>query len=500
MLKKQIETKRGAAAIYVVVFTATLLSIIALSFVRLMITELGRTSNYSLSQSAYNSALAGIEDAKIVLLRYQNCVNNPNYTVNGQNVGCDKLIDYLQTNVDKYSQDCDLVGKALNYNISNHETIIQTESNSEKVNESATAFDQAYTCVKVSPQNKDYITTLTENYPSKIVPLRTDSGESTDSVNRIVLSWFSRKDLSSVNDTSNNLNTNDFRSFKSAPEMNGVLTDNNIFLSNTENYKNTFTEKPVVPSVIRATLIQTAETFKLSQFYSSRSGRTNRGSITLRPSTANPYGVTKEKYSNHIGGDDFSTNGGPFVASATKSQNTPLDVHCFIDDNMDTANGYACTADIYIPKPIGYSQSYPINKRNRTTFFLVLNLPYGGPETEVNVELKHCDRDSDSIYKEKGATDESGCNSVKFANVQPVIDSTGRANDLFRRVEARVELIDNYFPIVNYALAVNDPESNDDNIIKDFYVTKNCTYSESVWNEAAGVVEEKTKGCPNSGR
>ena len=97
MLKKQIETKRGAAAIYVVVFTATLLSIIALSFVRLMITELGRTSNYSLSQSAYNSALAGIEDAKIVLLRYQNCVNNPNYTVNGQNVGCDKLIDYLQT-------------------------------------------------------------------------------------------------------------------------------------------------------------------------------------------------------------------------------------------------------------------------------------------------------------------------------------------------------------------------------------------------------------------
>ncbi len=66
---KQTIVKKGAAAIYVVIFTATLLSIIALSFVRLMLSEMSRTTNYSLSQSALNSALAGIEDAKIVLLR-----------------------------------------------------------------------------------------------------------------------------------------------------------------------------------------------------------------------------------------------------------------------------------------------------------------------------------------------------------------------------------------------------------------------------------------------
>ena len=65
---KQTIVKKGAAAIYVVIFTATLLSIIALSFVRLMLSEMSRTTNYSLSQSALNSALAGIEDAKIVLL------------------------------------------------------------------------------------------------------------------------------------------------------------------------------------------------------------------------------------------------------------------------------------------------------------------------------------------------------------------------------------------------------------------------------------------------
>ena len=75
--------KKGAAAIYVVIFTATLLSIIALSFVRLMLSEMSRTTNYSLSQSALNSALAGIEDAKIVLLRYQNCMNARSTDVNG---------------------------------------------------------------------------------------------------------------------------------------------------------------------------------------------------------------------------------------------------------------------------------------------------------------------------------------------------------------------------------------------------------------------------------
>lgn len=499
MLRKQLETKRGAAAIYVVIFTATLLSIIALSFVRLMLSEMGRTTNYSLSQSAYNSALAGIEDAKIVLLRYQNCINNPNYTVNGTSVGCGKLIEYLQTNVEKYSQDCDLVGEALGYNTSNHETIIQTKSK-ETINESAKTFDQAYTCVKISPQNKDYITTLTQNYPTKIVPLRTNSDESTDSINRVVISWFSNTDLSNAKKKTNH----SYHNFGGGiidginmPVMNGTTIDNNAFL---DDYHNSFTSTAIIPPVLQATLIQTAKKFKLSEFYSSKKEssdyRTNRGTITLRPTTANPYNVSITNYSNHIGGNDrFSFHGGPFATSATKSQNTPLDVHCFIDDEGERpSNGYACTADIYIPKPINYSST---NKRNPTTFFLVLNLPYGDPETEVNVELKHCNDNSDSIYGEGG---EGNCNSVKFVNVQPIVDSTGRANDLFRRIEARVELVDTYYPIVNYALAVNDPESDDDNVVKDFYVTKNCSYSESKWNSSEGKVEEIIdKSCNNSG-
>ena len=500
MSVQQVKTKKGAAAIYVVIFTATLLSIISLSFVRLMLSEMGRTGNYSLSQSAYNSALAGIEDAKIVLLRYQNCVNNNGtYKINGTSIKCNQYIDKLQTNADEQSQNCDLVGELLEYNTSNHETIIQTDSSSNEITDSAATFDQAYTCVRISPKNKNYLTTLTPNYPTKIVPIRTESKSATNKVNRIVLSWFSRKNMTNTSKDSAGIVFNDalYRVYDQDPKMEGALTLNNKF-HEIADYKNAFTEKPIVPTTIQATLLQTAENFRLSEFYSSSGNRTDRGTITLRPTTANPYNTSlNDNYSNHLAGDKFSDKGGPFATSATKSQNTPLDVHCFTENGINTPNGYACTTDIYVPRPI-YHSSISSDTRNYTTFFLVLNLPYGGPETEVSVELKHCDLDGDSIYSEKTASDDTGCTSIDFADVQPIVDSTGRANDLFRRIEARVELVDTYFPIVNYALAVDKTKDGEGDVEKDFYVTNNCEYDEWVWEGSR--VERKNGECPDSGK
>lgn len=531
MSKKQLIVKKGASAIYMVIFTATLLSIIALSFVRLMLSEMNRTTNYSLSQSAYNSALAGIEDAKIVLLRYQNCMNTRsydaygnvsyNYKVNGNPVDCPTLADAFTTNVSKTAEDCDAVSKLLGHNTSNHETIIQTvqqENGNQDVTDSAKSFDQAYTCVKVSAKNRNYLTTLAKKYPTKIVPIRTINDAATDSVNRVVISWFSRKNLSDVSNSTTGAIRTGYHSYKlnnaSNPLMNGAIKRNNIFQSSIDDYKNTFNNKPTVPSTIQATLIQTAKTFRLSEFYASKyqnaTYRTNRGTITLRPTTENLYGIDADisgaeirNYSNHISGttecgsvgneDCYSFHGGPFATAATKSQNTPLDVYCYTSDGINTPNGYACTADIYVPKPINYSSS---NKRNYTTFFLVLNLPYGEPDTEVSVELKSCKRNTDSIYTDS----DDGCKSVDFANVQPIVDSTGRANDLFRRVEARVELIDTYYPIVSYALSVDGTGDDEGNVEKDFYVTTDCSYSETTWNATAGSVSTSSGECNNSGR
>ena len=506
MSTTQKETKKGAAAIYVVIFTATLLSIISLSFIRLMLSETSRTTNYSLSQSAYNSALAGIEDAKIVLMRYQTCLNNAkdNLVINNSSIDCKEYVKAFTTDVDSTAEDCDKVSELLGYNRDNHETIIQTQSDSGDIASSAQAFDQAYTCVKISQKNKNYLTTLTKNYPTKIIPLRTANEDETNKVNRLVISWFSRQNLEKTKNQAGSIDPSLWHRYTSVPTMSGKITNNNSFMKedqpttakNDDDYKNTFTDKPTVPSVIQATLIQTAKNFKMSQFYSARDSRTNRGTVTFRPTTASLYNVTETNYSNHIGGARFSTSGGPFATSAMKSHNTPLDVRCFTANNIETSNGYACTADIYVPKPINYANN---NKRNYTTFFLVLNLPYGDPETEVSVEMRSCDADSDTIYRDKAPGETSGCTTIDFANVQPIVDSTGRANDLFRRVQARIEMVDTYFPIANYALAVNDPENNDDKVQKDFYVTNNCYFEESRW-DGTRVVTTPTaeRNCPNS--
>ena len=489
MSTKEAKTKKGASAIYVVIFTATLLSVISLSFVRLMLSESARTTNYSLSQSAYNSALAGIEDAKIVLLRYQNCINGGATDIELADESTISCQDYINALNDKDSaNDCDLVNRLLYGESDRHETLIQTKSGSTEVSGIAEAFDQAYTCVKVSRKNKNYLTTLTRNYPTKIIPIRTENGDETDSINRIVINWFSRKNLETVRGTSGSIDTTKYHLFSSSPRMEGRITANNNFHNTTfeeDKYKNTFNEDTVVPSVVQATLIQTAEEFRLSQFYSTDSnGRTDRGTITLRSTTENMYSTSEENYSNHI-------DSSPFANSARKSQNTPLDVKCYLDNNIETASGYACNTDIYVPRPVPTNGN---GKRNYTTFFLVLSLPYGDPETEVSVELKSCENPNDQIYGS-----DSTCHSVDFANVQPMVDSTGRANDLFRRIEARIELIDTYFPIVNYALTVEDPDSDDDDVRKDMYVTKNCKHQESIWDNATKIVDNSgPKNCSNA--
>ena len=471
-MTKMGKTKRGAASVYIVIFTTTLLGIITLSFVRIMLSEASRTTNYNLSQSAYNSSLAGIEDAKIVLLRHQNCVNDPGYLSN--------CADYLkafdtETASAKTAQDCDIVRTLLGYKAGENETLIQTNSSAANTTSSAQAYDQAYTCVKITAHTDDYITNLNDNNPTKIIPLRAATQGLENNINNIALEWFSLDDWNKVT-TNDNLNSE----WYGISHLNGALTyNNNEYKNDNSIYQNNFVAtgsssawSGIAPPPIQVTAIQSNSTFKTSDFYTSdlANNRTNRGTLLLRPSK-NAAATT--------------INSKALAYSANKSFNTPIDVKC---DTKDFNGGYACSANIYLPKPMNG------NDRNMSTAFLVVNLPYSVPSTELRVRMQHCET-KDGVKV---------CENIKFANVQPMVDSTGRANDLFRRVGARIELVDTYFPIANYALAMTDP-NNTKGIEKNFYVTQGCEYSSSYWKKdtsvpvAGGYVERKTSTCNNSG-
>ncbi len=432
-MKTQTKDREGAAAIYIVIFTTMLFSIIALSFVRIMVSEANQTVNYSLSQSAYNSAQAGIEDAKIALLKYQNCVSTGD-AIN--KTECENIRKYMTAGAsDTANNDCDAVAKALGRATSGETMISSTTSHNSQVDAASKAIDQAYTCVMVQVDTDDYISKLNSNSYSKFVPLR---AEDITKLDKIKILWFSQDDARKISDGAG---------FSAYTSRSTTASKTTRVTSGFDTYSyGTFSgTKQSAPPVLRVDLIQTAKNFGISEFYTAMSGtRTNRGTLTLRPSS-NSGAI------NDIGSSD--TVG--FAASAMKGYNVPMDIKCNDPTGTFTANGYACATTIKIPAP---NNTYS-NTRSEGNTLLRITLPYGGPETTFQVVMY----------------DASG-NIIQFSGVQSIVDSTGRANDLFRRVEARLEMIDTYFPMPDAALTLS---GDGDTVKKNFYVTKDC-FSQTV--------------------
>jgi Tfp pilus assembly protein PilX len=370
---KRNNSQKGAVSLFVVIFAALLITVVTVSFVRIMIQNQKQASAADLSQSAYDSAQAGVEDAKRALLRYQDICNSGgdcaavrtqiNSTV------CNDAIKTLQ----------DVSGAA-----SDEEIKIQ--------NSSANALDQAYTCVKIETQTDDYVGEIGQD-TSKVIPLV--GNEDFDSIK---IEWFNSSDHQG-----------------SGTEVNVPLFTDGVPLLNQDNWTSASLQNR--PPVIRTQLIEyNTAGFNLSDFNGTNPGGSSNA-LFLYPTDI----VDTAK--------NLSSN----VRLNPATPNTPVQINC--KDNL-AAGGYACSATLNLPRAVDSSHKA----------YLVLKSFYKG--TNYRITLIGADGDT-----------------VEFDGVQPAIDSTGRANDLFRRVQARVEMVDTSFPYPQAEIDING------NLCKNFMVT-----------------------------
>ncbi len=373
VMQQRTARQKGAVSLFIVIFTMLLVTTITISFMQLMMKDQQQATYADLSESAYDSAMAGVEDAKRALLMQQACAGQDSTNCNAINAAIESgectTLSVLST----------LLGSAGN---SNETLIVQAEGDR--------ALEQAYTCVKITENTKDYIGSIEANAAATLVPLR-----ATGDFNKIVVSWGLNKSGGAVDlDGTSDLPTRDPSNW---PENR--------------------------PALLRLQLINGGNSFHLSDF--DTSGYSN--TLFMRPS------------SNGVANSEFALDG-----RRGSLASEPRPAAC----NATTASGaYACQVTIDIsPAITAGSQAAFLNVAafyNRMDYKIEL-LNDGGGQT--------CHPANPQV--------------VCFDGVQPEVDSTGRANDLFRRVVSRVELNNTF----NYPLAALETKNN---LCKNFSVTTN---------------------------
>jgi hypothetical protein len=341
--------QNGAVSLFVVIMSTLLMVIITVSFVQLMLKDQRQATASDLSQSAYDSARSGVEDAKRLLLLEQSCRNK----AAPASVNCIAVSAAVSSNA------CDTVSRY--FGSGANETLIRQDIGDEDL-------EQAYTCVKILADATDYKGVINLN-ESNIVPLR-----GTGDFNRVVISWFTRQDLTAAS------NTMAIGFPSSAPSVElppaGSRWDFNY------------------PSLLRAQLMQTGSSFKLSDFDDGQgNSKSNANTLFLYPSRTGSSAL------------NFNLD-----SPRRDPQNAPHLAKC--NARFDQGE-YACATTITLPGPIAGGAA-------ERKAYLRLSALYNG--AHYKVELMNAEG-----------------NLVPFDRVQPEVDSTGRANDMFRRVKTRVE-------------------------------------------------------------
>jgi len=415
----KIRTRKGAASFYIVAFSTLILVVMAISFAMVIISEISRTSNDDLSQSAYDSAMAGVEDAKVAYANYRRCVelgfSATQPTGNGNTPTCGEIMWWME----KEHANCYMTGHILGRLNKNEDDEVKLGGQIVSRGSKETTTNQAYTCVKINADLYDYRATLSDE--RKVQTFRLASGTGlTNDVSRVRISWYSvRSDIPTK-----------YSNFSYNKVVFPELAANTI----------------AIPPTIEVKILQTAVNWRMSDFDIVENGNTDRATLYFVP-TSSSSSATTTKPENYIGIYNGSIN---LVSSSQVAKtndhfvrNVPFLTYC----DPRTTNEFYCTAEIELPGVIG-------GQRSNETFMMSVTLPYQQPNTDFSVELI-CDSGSScgSVYP---AGDGRSDSVARITNSQISIDSTGRANDLYRRVEVRMETGDmNYgAPYPHYALQI----------------------------------------------
>lgn len=414
MRRMRIKTKKGAASFYIVAFSTLILLVVATSFATVIISEIERTSNEDLSQSAYDSAMAGLEDAKLAYYNYQNCVAQ-GYTQAGADLNdgaistCEDIISVIRDN-----QSCDMTAQILGRAVTDGGVMVR-EANNNNNN-----MQQYYTCAKINTVLKDYRASLSGSEQMRVIKTKFASDKEgvnvTDLITKVKISWY---------------------------ENDGTSYAYKNFLNSNVAFQRLVTTTAAVPPTIALAMLQTSETFHLSDFNVTQGQATDRGMVYLVPTGINAQDNNNSTYKKSSwDGKTNNISKDAFLKSNNKTAtNLPYTVYCppsTTDEGKEAE--FACSATIELPKPIVTDANRPA--RNQDTFIFVVALPYGTPYTDFALEFFCSDGATDCAIT---TTDEDGVASTDTSgqayldSVQVEIDSTGRANDLYRRVKTRVQ-------------------------------------------------------------
>lgn len=343
----------GIAAIFTVVFFTLLISVIILSFIKIVTQDQEQATNSDLSNSAYDSAEAGTEDAKRALKQYnQECievttpdaVNCAKYT-NATNTGG---LDGTQCN--SFHSLTNVVNPS---NVNGSEVRVATNATDDSL-------DQAYTCLKVKLKTKDYVKTLSGN-ESDLIPLKT-VGDAP--FNEIHLNWFDKED-------------------NNKPKVENLPLGSGFTLPVKDGWPNDR------PSILRAQIVAVPR--DAGQVDSTFIDNNSRA-VFLYPNQAgtNPIDIK----ANDIG--------------RKTPKSSPVSAKC-IENSPD----YACKTVLNSFEPGAGNYDY----------YLRVTPVYNNATFQVQ------------LFNTASATPTE---PILFNGVEPEVDSTGRANDVFRRIVSRV--------------------------------------------------------------